>query len=189
MNARDFAHTALRVAAVIILIDILLSLPMAFTAARYYAPSVINLEILETTLPPYLVSLCGAILMYLFAGRIADWVMVGGKPEPQTSPALDIGAVEQLAIVIFGLYLVVIGLSDVVHSLIRYVAIKHAMSQLSTGASSIASVPDTAKFGDAVFRAIVGGWLIGNADVFIRLKNWLRAKRGAAPDESHPPQG
>jgi hypothetical protein len=178
MNARDFAHTALRVAAVIIVIDILLSLPMAFTAARYYAPSVINLDILESTLPPYVASLGGAILMYIFAGKISDWVIVGPKPEQQTAPAIDIRALEQLAVVIFGLYLVVMGLSDVVHSLVRYVAIKQAMSQLTDGASSIVAAPDTANFADAVFRAIVGGWLIGNGDVFLRFRDWLRGKRG-----------
>ena len=180
MSVRDLAHIALRIAAVVIAVDILVSLPMAFTAARYYAPAVINLEILETTLPPYAVSLVGAILMYLFAGTIADRVVMRGRPDQPVAGPANIKALEQLAVVILGLYLAIMGLADIVHCLVRYVALKHAMSNLAYGASSIVAAPDTAKFGDALFRIAVGGFLIGNGDVFIRFKDRLRAKRGIA---------
>jgi hypothetical protein len=184
MSLRDLAHIALRIGAVIIIADILTSLPMAFTAARYYAPAVIRLEILETVLPPYGISLIGAVLMYVCAGKIADWVVLRGKVEGAGASPADIAALERAAVSVLGLYFFIMGLSDVAHSVIRHVEISRAMSNLTYPGSAIVSAPDTAKFGDALFRIVVGCFLIRNGDAFIRLKDKLRVKRGIAGEEN-----
>jgi hypothetical protein len=187
MTLRDLAHIALRVAAVVIIVDILVSLPMAFTAARYYAPAVIRLEILETVLPPFAISLCGAILMYVFAGKIADWTMLRGNRE--VVPAADISALERAAIAILGLYLAIIGAADIFRALVEFIALKLMAANLPHNAGSFAYAPDkTANLGEAIFRTATGIYLIWNGDVFIRLKDRLRAKRGVAGEGNAAPE-
>jgi hypothetical protein len=184
MTLRDLAHIALRIGAVIIIVDILVSLPMAFTAARYYAPAVIRLEVVETVLPPYALSLCGAVLMYVFAGKIVDWTVLRGKPEAMTGAPADLGGLERIAVTILGLYLSIMGLADIVHALIRFAALKLAVGNLPYKADSFVYAPDNASLGAAIFRIVVGGCLVCNGDAFMRLKDKLRSKRGIAGEES-----
>jgi hypothetical protein len=180
MTLRDLAHVALRIAAVVIVVDILVSLPMAFAAARYYAPAVIRLEIVETVLPPYAISLVGAFLIYVFAGKIADWTALGGKPEVLVTAA-DVGALERIAVAVLGLYLLIMGLADVVNALVHFVALKLTVANLPYNAGSFAYAPDKAAgLADAIFRVVLGGLLVRNSDAFMRLKDKLRGKRGVA---------
>jgi hypothetical protein len=181
MTLRDLAHIALRIGAVIIVIDILTSLPMAFTAARYYAPATFTQEILETAFLPFAASLVGAVLIYTFAEEIADCVVLRGKTELQTAAPADIGALEQPAVAILGLYFLVTGLADIAHILVRAFQMHHAMGTAST----ILVSADTADLGSSLFRIAAGGFLVLNGDVFIRLRKRLRAKRGIA-GESPP---
>ena len=184
MTLRDLAHIALRIGAVIIAIDILASLPMAFTAAHYYAPATFTQEVMETAFLPFAASFVCAVLIYTFAEEIADCVVLRGKTELQTSAPADIGALERPAVAILGLYFLVMGLADVTHIIVRYFALQHAMGK----ASSILISNDTADLGGALFRIAVGAFLVLNGDAFIRLRNRLRAKRGIAGEEKSAPE-
>jgi hypothetical protein len=184
MTLRDLAHIALRIGAVIIVIDILTSLPMAFTAARYYAPATFTQEVLETAILPFTASLCCAILIYSFAEEIADCVVLRGKTELQTSAPADIGALERPAVAVLGLYFLVMGLADVVHISVRYFSLQHAMG----AASAILVSNDTAELGGALFRIAAGAFLVLNGDAFIRLRSRLRAKRGIVGEEKSAPE-
>jgi hypothetical protein len=179
MTLRDLAHIALRIGAVIIVIDILTSLPMAFTAARYYAPATFSQEVLETAILPFAASLCCAILIYGFAEEIADCVVLRGKTELETSAPADIGALEQPAVAILGLYFLVMALADVAHVLVRVFQIQRAMGTAST----ILVSPDTADIGSALFRIAAGAVLIVKPDGFIQLRRRLRTRRGVAGEE------
>jgi hypothetical protein len=185
MTLREFAHIALRIGAVIILIDILTSLPMAFTAARYYAPATFSQEVIETAFLPFAASLVIAVLIYSFAEEIADCVVLRGKTELQTSAPADIAALERPAVAVLGLYFLVMGLADGAHILVRYFALKQA---IGTATSAILVSNDTADLGEALFRITIGAFLVLNGDAFIRLRNRLRAKRGIAGEEKSVPK-
>jgi hypothetical protein len=185
MTLRDFAQIALRVGAVIIAIDTLTSLPMAFSAARYYAPMTFSQQILESTILPFAASLCITVLIYGFAEEIADRVVLRGKTELQVSAPADLDGLEQIAVAILGAYFLVTGLADVVHGVVRYLSVRQAMGT----ASEIVLPPDTVNLGSALFRTIIGAFLIRYGNMFVRLRRGLRAKRGIAGedhDEAQP---
>jgi hypothetical protein len=185
MTLRDLAQLALRIGAVIIAIDIITSLPMAFSAARYYAPVTFSQEILESTFLPFAASLCLTILVYGFAEEIADRVVLRGKTEVQVKAPASLDGLEQIAVAVLGAYFLVTGLADLVHDMVRYFAVRSAMGT----ASEIVLPPDTVNLGSALFRTIAGGLLMCYGRVFVRLRGGLRAKRditaeSAPTDES-----
>jgi hypothetical protein len=88
--------------------------------------------------------------------------------------ALRIGALERPAVAILGLYFLVMGLADVVHIVVRYFTLQHAMG---AAASAILVSNDTAELGGTLFRIAAGGFLVLSGDAFIRLRNRLRPWR------------
>ncbi|WP_395020675.1 hypothetical protein [Dongia sp.] len=184
MTLRDLAHIALRIGAVIVIVDILVSLPMAFTAARYYAPVTFNQRIFDSAIFPLAISFCCAVLIYGFAEEIADRLVLRGKTEVEILAPADLSGLEQTAVAILGLYFLIMGLADVVHFLVRYLTLQLAIGP----ASSILVSPDTANFGGTLFRVIVGGFLFLNGDAFVRMRRKIRAKRGIAGEEGSAPE-
>jgi hypothetical protein len=117
MSHRDLGRLLVKIAALIIIVSALTSLPGSLARLLAQSSSHGLLELIGMTFAPASISLLAGFTMYLWAGPIVDRTLVAA---PQVRRSGELRILEEIALTLLGLYVLVDGLGEGAYYLGRW---------------------------------------------------------------------
>jgi hypothetical protein len=119
MSHRDLGRLLVKIAALIIIISALTSLPGSLNRLLMQSSSRGLVELIGMTFAPVSISLLAGFAMYLWAGPIVDRALVNLPPDTPVA-SMELRILEEIALTLLGLYVLTEGLGEGAYYLGRW---------------------------------------------------------------------